>query len=432
MWIRRLAATGCLLTCLALVACRPSLQVQIATRVFHDGSLERSLTVIGRTADGEQPAQEGWFGSEAGLRLAEPQGWARIERAPGRIDADGFYGGADELPALLTLGRKDSQRNTRGATTLRIEERALIRRWDYVERHGDPYSAIDRAAALRELIDRAVEIIDAELRREFGEEFDSEPARRFLRDELHSLIASLLVVNRSVPGKARLDERLAMWRQTLEDRRIPTAVVEEGFWDVQLPLLIGWSRDEIALRLAAAGSIAPGERLAFLPGPDNWEERGMELVERHIGDEDQLDQELGAQLRALSGYFGDGGIPHFRFESSVSLPGSLLLSNGTCAESNCRWLFREDDLQAGEVSLRASSVEPIEAALVRLGARRSFDARQLIQLVDLLWKRDPQGDLRDALTEAIRLGDRDWLLEEDVVPDELDNAIVELYELLEP
>lgn len=432
MRINRPAASGCLLICLALFSCRPMLEVRIETRVFHDGSLERSLTVIGRTADGEKPDAESWFGSVAGLRLAQPQGWAHVERAPGRIVADGFYASAEQLPSLLALGTESAARETRGSTTLQIEERALLRRWDYVERHGDPYSAIDRAAALRQLIDRCADIVEAELERHYGEAFDAEPARRFLRDEVHRLVAALLAANRSAPGQLRLDERLGLWREALESQGVAVAAGEENFWESQLPLLVDWGRSEISRRLAASGSIPAGERLLFLPGPENFEERGMQLLERHIGDEETLERELGPQLSALSGYFGDGGIPHFRFESRVSFPGMLLLSNGSCADGSCRWIFREDDLSAGEMILRVSSVEPIEAALLRLGARRSFDAAQMIRLVDLLWKRDPQGALGEALAEAMRRGSLDWLLEEDVVPDELDYAVLELYELLEP
>ena len=57
-WARRSAWQPILLgaavcSLLAASSCRPELRIRMSTRVFHDGSLERRLEVLGREAGGE-------------------------------------------------------------------------------------------------------------------------------------------------------------------------------------------------------------------------------------------------------------------------------------------------------------------------------------------------------------------------------------------
>ena len=85
---RRLIALALVLALAAgAVGCRPRIVVRLTTFAYADGSLDRRLEVIGRTSDDETPTEETWLEEKAGLRLAEPDAWKRIEQGPGWLRA---------------------------------------------------------------------------------------------------------------------------------------------------------------------------------------------------------------------------------------------------------------------------------------------------------------------------------------------------------
>ena len=116
------------------------------------------------------------------------------------------------------------------------------------------------------------------------------------------------------------------------------------------------------------------------------------------------------------------------FSARVKLPGVLLATNGTPTENGIEWLFRAEDLTIGEFALRAESVELNRDALTRLGARRDLSPAQLLQLADLLWKRDPKGILADLLARALEEGSLELLKDDDL--DEYSSHARELHDLL--
>lgn len=433
--MRKLASLALVLLLAAgVLACRPRLVVRLTTLVYQDGSLDRRLEILGRTADGEVPADDDWLESRAGIALAEPDAWKRIERGPGRLRAEGFFLGADELPPLFTIETASGVKPARTRTLLDVEDRLLLERWTWVERHGDPYDATETAAALDALTELAVEALTAELRSEFGEGLDAAPAERFLRNDARALAQALLTVNRSLPGWDRTADRHERWSRVLKQYGVGAVPHDDSdeYWEIQLPVIFEWGRKRVAAALSTPEVAIVPDDLGFWPPADDIEDGLTGIVSRVWDSEEELFAEVEPHLAALAGYYGGDDAPRFRFECRLRLPGTLLATNGTADGEDVVWLFREPDLVFGEVGLRARTVQLRTDNLVALGARRDFDRMSLLRLADLLWKRDPEGALRDAVARAIDRGSLDPLRDKDAVPEQLLPIAEELADLLDP
>lgn len=416
-------------------SCRPELLVRLTTRVFHDGSLERRVEVRGWEPDGSVPDEEDWLASSVGLRLADPQAWSRVERGRDRIRAEGFFASAEELPQTLSYSTDTGRRADRVRVDLRIEEKVILKRWSYREFHGDPFSRADSDAALDGLVDLLVEALESELRREFGEELDSGPAAQLLRTEGRGLAQAMIGVGRRTRGVAAEEQRIELWGQVLIQHGAPTVPVgdAEAFWEVQIPLLVEWSRERVAEALSTPDEpISPDSLLSFWPDPQDPLPRIEEWAQRTWGSTEAVESRIDDHLETLGGYYGRGNSPRFRFEVSVRMPGTLLSTSGTPDRNGAWWLLRNEDMTLSDFALRAESVETLGEPLTTLGARRQFDLPQLIQLTDLLWKRDPEGVLADLLAEGLDGAGLGLLLDEDRVPEGYRVLARELAELLDP
>ncbi len=431
------AVSAAALAGLALAAgCREELVVVDATTVFADGAVERVVRIEGRTPDGEVPESDGWFADSAGLAIARPEAWDRIERRPGRIDVSGFFADAASVPPTLAWPGGDEPREDRQELRVEIETRGVLTRWVYVERHGDPFGPAERYAALSALAARLGRVVSEELRATFGEDLDVAPAERFFRDELSALVGSLFDARRAASLATNPEERLALQRAALERFGVPAVAVDadaedraKAFWDAQFPRLLQWARDRVARELSTPERTIPPEALSFWPVGAEWEATAEAVAERHFGSGEALWEELAPALKALDGRYGAESTERFRFERALRLPGTLLRTNGTPDRDAVRWLYRETDLDAGGVALTAVSVETRREALVALGATRDLDTAGLLRLEDLLFRRDTQGVLAERLERAIRAGDSDLLLS-DQDDDPWAEAAVELRDLL--
>jgi hypothetical protein len=422
-----------IISLLTVPSCQqPYILMRLETRVYHDGSLDRRLELRGWSDGGEVPEEEDWFLEKAGLQLAEPESWNHIERQPGRIDADGFYPTVDDLPALLKFRvGENNDKTDRNRTSLEIDERVVIKRWRYTEIHGDPHSREDAERALSALTELAVEALESELRRHFGQEMETAPAAALLRDRGRSLFSALLNADR-LTAQVEDEKRLELQRQVLAQHGAPLAAVEESelFWDLQIPLLFEWSRRLIAEAITSADYPVAPDDLSFWPVGEELESKGTEIIERVWGSDEELGELIAPHLDSLTGYYKGGDTPGFRFEVRVELPGRLLSTNGTPEGSGARWLFRDDDLGLSDTFLRVETVEPIAEPLTALGARRTFETAQLMQLADLLWTRDPQGVLAERLNLAVEKGSLEILWDEE--KDGHNSRLSELAALLDP
>ena len=421
------------LVALTAISCRPELVVRLATRAYRDGSMDRSVELVGRNSDRESPTEDDWLQDKLGIRLAVPDAWKRVESGPGWVKAEGFFLGDDELPPILAFDKSAAGRYGRTRTIFESEDRVVLRRWTYIERHGDPFSPADSSAALDALVELAVEALRQEVHRHLGSDVDTRAAERFLRHEGRALVAALLTSGRSSSAGRRDDERHERWSSVLSQHGVPTADVgSDDFWEVQTPAVFEWARDRVAAQLSTAErSIDPGE-LSFWPVGQDLEEQASEIIERVWGSEDELLELIEPHLAALEGYYGAGDAPRFRFEVRLQLPGTLLSTNGMPDGESIVWLFREQDMTFGEINLRAESLELQSEALISLGARRDFTKQQLLRLSDLLFKRDPTGEILAVLESAAEQASLDPLLDEDALPDELESVAAELFEVLDP
>jgi hypothetical protein len=423
-----------MLSLLAVTSCQPDILLRLITRVYHDGSLDRRMELRGWTDEGDVPVEDDWFAEKARMQLAQPEAWNRITRGPGRIDAEGFFTSVDELPAVLQFSiDEDREKTDRIKTSLEIDERVVIKRWRYTETHGDPHSREDAERALSALTELAVEALESELRRHFGQEFDTTPAAEFMRDRGRSLFAALLAADRRTSSLEDA-KRFELQKQVLAQHGAPLAQVEDadGFWDLEMLLLFEWSRALVAESLSSPDHpVAPAD-LSFWPVGEDIAEMGNEIIERVWGSDEVLWELAEPHFDSLTGYYTGGDTPGFRFEVAVELPGRLLSTNGTPDGSGARWLFRDEDLGLSDTFLRVETVEPLAEPLTLLGARREFSTDQLIQLADLLWRRDPQGIIAERLQLAVERGSLGILLEGEDVPEGYTPRLRELTDLLDP
>jgi len=416
-------------------ACRSDILIRLSTRIYPDGGVDRILEVRGRTSDHETPEDTDWMASKVGIRLARPDAWARVEESPGRLMAEGFFASVAAIPPLLTFATESGSRSDRLQTDLSIEERVVIRRWLYRERHADPYSAGEVQSALDALVELFVEAIDQELRREFGADFDTTGATTFLRGEGRGLASAILSVRRREATLENYAQRAALWEQVLSQYGMRTAPYdpdEFDFWDAQIPVVLVWLRDRVAASVSTTSQRILASELGFMPTDEDDSEVLEGVVERVWGDEEELFELAGPHLAALSGYYASDNSPRFRFHCRVRLPGVLLGTNGTPDGDTIVWTFRAEDLAFHDEILRAESAAVEHETLVHIGARREFDTIGLVQLVDLLWDRDPDGVLHGLLEAAKEEGSLAPLRDFDAIPDSYKERARELLELLDP
>ena len=414
---------------LAMTSCLPLLVVRLRTVVFHDGSLERTLEVAGRPFDPEEVPGPGWLANEVGVSLASPAAWEHVEIADTRFSASGFFRSAAELPPGLRLRTDAGERPDRLETEVAIDERLILRRYRFRERHGDPFGsdALDRA--LDAIVDLAATALTNELRLQLGDDVDTASAQSWLRGEARALARSVLQAGRHVGPNDDPAARQKAWTDTLSQLGVPVPATPDASWSDRVPALAAWARGRLAEVLAV-----PQSELAFVPVEDRdaLEVWGHEVVERTWGDFDALWEQLEPQLAALAGYYGSDAAPRFRFEAMLELPGTLLHTNGTPAGQGVAWLFRAEDLAGSDVWLHATSIEVVDEPLIALAARRRFDPERLLRLEDLLWTRDRDGVLLDALGRAVAEGKLELLRRPGTVPDELAHLAIELADLLDP
>lgn len=420
---------------LALVplACRPELVVRTATRVFHDGGIERRVEVHGRPADPGEEITKDWLASEVGLRLARPGEWDRVEVEADRLRAWGFFARAEDVPPSFAYraGRADREERTR--ISVEIEERVLLRRFVYREEHGDPFSPAEAEAAIDRLLDLVSVAFRHEVARELGDEVDPRGAEERLRGDLRAIVASVLAEPRTRPAFETDAEKRERWATLLHERGAPVAMVPESqeFWGAQIPGLLAWSRAHLAESLSTPDASVAPEHLGFWPTGEDWLEELHAIVERCFGDGEDLDARFEDEVTAIKGYFGDAASPRVRFEVRVEMPGTLLGTNGTPDGAVAIWLVRAEGLVARDTVLEALSVELLGEPLSEIGARKDFDQAELLQLADLLWQRDRSHVLADLLTEARRVGHLGPLRDTDRIPDDWEPVARELSDLLE-
>jgi hypothetical protein len=432
-WGRGAWALAILIGPMLSTGCRRELVVHAATKVFPDGTLERRVDLRGRPADPDEEVGPTWLATTVGLRVARPDEWDRVETEGDHIAAWGFFPRATDVPPTFVFRTGKTEREDRSRTSLEIEERTVLRRYVYREEHGDPFSPAEAAAAIDRLLDLATDTFRREVERDLGAEIDTRRAEERLRGDLRAIVASVLAEPRVTPVHETEIEKRERWGALLSERGAPVAAVDESqeFWDVQTPRLLDWARTRLAEALSTPETPIAPESLAFWPAGEDWPDDLTAIIERSTGESADVQGLVEDQLAAIEGYFGNAGSPIVRLELRVELPGTLLRTNGTPDGDAALWLVRTEDLTRGDAVLEATSVELLPDALSDLGARKTFELRELVELADLLCDRDRSGVLADLLAQARRVGNLRPLRDVEHIPDGWDSAARELADLLE-
>lgn len=414
-------------------ACRTDIVVRVWTRVHEDGAVSRRLEVLGRRADESEPAPANWLETEAGIHLARPEAWARRDAGPGRLSAEGAFPSVRDIPPSLAFDTDAGLATDGSRASLLVEDLVVLRHWAYSETYADPFGPSAVSSALDRLLGMASEALRDELRRQLGDQLDTTPADTFVKTEVRALANDLLSVRSRIPGRDQAARRDAAWAAVLNRHGIAAAPSGEGaFWKAQQAGLIDWSRRRLAAVLSRRDAPVTPADLSFWPTGDDWEDRVREVVERVFGSEEEFQKSITPSLRALTGYYGDQGSPRYRFEPSIEMPGRLLATNGTPGREGVFWFLRDEDLGSAGRALEVETVTLDDEKLKSLGARREFEPAQLVELVDILARRDPDGALKTLLAKAVEKGRLAVLREKGAVPSELELLVRELADALDP
>jgi len=435
------ARIGLVLAVLAMSGCGEEIVVRETTRVYRDGSVFRTIAVAGREADGQLPQEPRWLKDNARLELASPEAWDSVDERPGYLAAEQTFGSAGQVPPLLahSEGGENEQREVldRSRIELVSDDLVVLHRFTYRETRGDPYGIEELDAALDAMVDFAVRFLRDEVRREFGPELDASRAEAFLRTDVRSLTGDVLRILRQSSGlgsdaqATRPIAELLVRRGIFRPGEIPVDEIEgDDILDFTAPRVTEWILGGLARTLSTPGRPIEPADLDFWPGLEDA--TAIENTDEPVDPRMQEFNEIGSSLlRALSGYYGNDGSPHFRFESRVEMPGRLLRTNGTPVDGAVVWLYRNSDLTLGDVVLEAETVELDDDALKTLGARRDLDTPRMLQLTDLL-SRDAGGELLKLLAAAAERGSLDLLLDEEQLNEDTLIPARELHGLLDP
>jgi len=421
---------------LALAAsfCIPDAAVDVATVVYADGSLERTVRIAGRTGEGKVPTGNDWPRDELQVALARPEAWSRVDVRDGWLEASGFFARAADVPPALAHHLDDgSVIADRGAVAWTDEDLGLLRRRTFVETWGDPFGASGAIEAVDTLIALAGRILRDDLRADLGPDVDLAPLDGLFTGPVRQAVLEVVQVERRFAATPDDHARRLVLRDLLSRHGVvvPDAVDDDGFWSAAAgPVL-----DAFANRLAAAlrrpdGPVSPDEfsfRSALADGED-WIDRA---AVRTFGSTEELERRATPALGAVQGGYGGVVRTRFRFVVRLSMPGRIVRTNGTPDGDAAVWFFRGESLLVQDRVLSAVSLEPDVERLRRLGARRSFTPTELLQLESLLGEGDPEGAVRGALEQALAAGSLASLRDREALPDGIEAACAELADLLE-
>jgi hypothetical protein len=291
------------------------------------------------------------------------------------------------------------------------------------------------SAALDEIFGMTRQALEAELHATFGADLDVAPVGRFLTKKARPLALELLPSIRrwkSLAPEPKAEQGKG-WREILTAHGVAVADSEGDLSSpANLEAISAWLRRGVAAAVSTRARPIDAAQLTFWPAGDDAGEQAAAIAQRTFGSADQAAERLATAAAALGGLYGDAAGARFRFEWRLVLPGRLLRTNGAPDRDGVVWLQRDEDLAAGERVLEAESVQLRDDALRSLGARRELDAIRLVQLLDLLTRRDPEGALRALLATATERGKLALLREEATVPEPLRASARELADLLDP
>jgi hypothetical protein len=417
------------------LSCGEEILVVTTTRVSSQGPIGRRVEIVGRGPEGQQPESDGWLADEAGVVLARPEAWERIDAGPGRLAAEGYFATAADVPPTLAHRNGDAVVTDPSTVRLEREDLVVLVRWTYREVHEDPLRRQDTGAVVDRLVALAAQAVTAELRRTLGDDLDTARTERLFRTRVRDLVADLLPSMRAQQlrqGAGRSGAR-SSWRATLARHGVPAAPEPAALaGDEQIEMVSLWLRDRVAESVSTPSAPVSGADLSFWPSGDASEDAARDIVRRTWGSEAALAAQAAPILEAVSGYYGTLATPRFRFVARLELPGRLLSTGGTPDADGSLWIHRDDDLTVGAVEIAARSVEVADEPLRALGARREFDAVQLALLTDLLGDREGSAELRVLLRTAVERASLVPLRDLDRIPEPLRSAALELAGLLDP
>jgi len=431
----RVAGGAVLFLASLALSCGEEIVVRTDTRVYADGGVARRVEVAGREPDGTQPTEAQWLAATAGVRLADRNAWTHVDETIGGLSAEGFFPPGASIPPTLAHPGPAGDIADKTSISLKREDLAIATRWTWRESTGDPFGEADTAKALDTLAALASKAVEQEIGRTLGPDVDASAAGRFLRGDARKLVAELLPSVRAglARGGATQGAAKDAWRKVLARYGVPVAGGEAILLsEEQIGKMLEWTRARTARALSTKHRTIAAEELSFWPGGGEAEAQAGELIERVWGSQEAFDAEAGSALDALGGYYGREGSPRFRFEARVALPGRLLGGNGMPDQDALVWLYRDESLALAAREMTARSLELAEEPLRRLGARREFDAAELLRITDLLGEQDASPDLLALLRSAIDRGDLAMLRDEDAIADELEPLARELADLLDP
>jgi len=412
--MRRAGALVCL--GLLLSSCGEEAEVRVVTRVFPDGGMQRTLRLDARDPKREEPYPADWLSSGPGLVLADRDAWDTVESGPTSLRAEGYFARGETVPALLAHRGEEGDRPDRGGVRLMRQDLVVLDRFLYEETVGDAVGVPELASSLDVLLGKVAAGLREELRRQFGPDVVTAQAEASILQRARATLLDLLTAVRETEPPSKRPQRTSRLQEVHAQHKLPlTSEDLEQAMEADVQALM----DRIAAEVVRANpGLDAGALTAFVTGALS-----------RILEEPEVQPSVEAVQLALLGAYGLGA--RTQFVSRVTLPGRVLRTSGTPDGDAVVFRFDQDELVAGDVTLRIESVELNADALTRLGARRDLDMESLLRLADLLTRPDLAEPLQAGLKRAVQAGKLS-LLRDGLAGEGVQEAGAEIADLLDP
>lgn len=414
-------------------SCVPEAVVDVVTRVFPQGGLDRAVRIEGRDGEGAVPEGPDWLSSTLSVGFARPEAWSVTETAPGVVEAEAYFREASEVPPTLAHDLDDGRTVVdRNSVRLDLDDLVVLRRWRYVETWGDPFGPTDATDAVDRILAVLARVLRDDVAADLGPGIDLGGVDRVLAGPVRLAALEALQVERRFAATPDPDSRDRAMASVLGRAGVaPARSDADDFWEAQWALVFEELARRLAVELSTPDRPVQPDELGFLRAADERYRWFEAAAERTYGSMDALQEKVEPLFAALQGGYGGSVRTRFRFRARVELPGRLIRTNGTPDGGAAVWAFRGETLLAGDRVLSATSIETDGERLRALGALPSFEIADLLQIEDLLATGEVGRGLRTVLLKAVEDGSLDGLRDADALPDALRTPARELADLLQ-
>lgn len=406
--LRRLAPLAAIPLLLAAGKCNriATIDVKVATRVYEDGPIDRTVTIA------ERPGRDALTLSDEGIAIPAPARWRRLDLSGGTATAEGSFARAEDVPPFVEHALEDgSARADRHALELEVQDLAVLRLYRYRETEADPLGPDEVAAAYDKAIDLLMPAARGALQSRIGPNLDTSRMEGFLRGAFKGAVVDTVSSYESLSAASDLPARARtiFAKHGLTLPAIPKGADAADDLDEWTNQFVSWLAGRLASTLSTPKRAVSADDTAFLFDDSAYDpggEMGRRLpvpAEGHAA----WEEVLGPLADAASGIYASRhdsaltGKLLFLFESRLEMPGRLLTTNGTVDGREVLWVFGDREVTRAGRAMEARSAVVLPEPLRRLGVSPDLDVVRLVRVAQLLTTDDGAERTLARLKEAV-------------------------------